>query len=228
MPVPTDTRNRLLLRAAAVAVGLLALGMAIKIAWVSEDAYIVFRSIEQLFDGNGPRWNPHERVQVFTSPLWYGVLCAARVASSNVFLNAVVVSILCWAITLVVVRRALERIRIPNDFRAFARKTGKQLYMTACDLDTAERTIFGADENAEVTISQAVQASSALPIFYKPARMNGIDYIDGGVRHTANIDIAIEKGADLIICYNPFRPFNNRVYSEIDEERYGRPPVCAS
>ena len=109
------------------------------------------------------------------------------------------------------VRRSLEQIRMPNDFRAFKRKTGRSLYITACDLDTAERAIFGADEISEVTISQAVQASSALPIFYKPARMNGIDYVDGGVRHTANIDIAIEKGADLIICYNPFRPFMNRV-----------------
>ncbi|MFQ5417661.1 MAG: patatin-like phospholipase family protein [Myxococcota bacterium] len=118
------------------------------------------------------------------------------------------------------VRRALERIRVPNDFRAFTRKTGKQLYITACDLDTAEREIFGSDENAEVTISQAVQASSALPIFYKPARMNGVDYVDGGVRHTANIDIAIEKGADLIICYNPFRPFLNRVDMEPGEASY--------
>jgi predicted acylesterase/phospholipase RssA len=112
------------------------------------------------------------------------------------------------------VRRSFERIRVPNDFQAFVRKTGRRLYITACDLDTAERAIFGADENSEVTISQAVQASSALPIFYKPARMNGIDYVDGGVRHTANIDIAIEKGADLIICYNPYRPFLNRVDSE--------------
>lgn len=108
-------------------------------------------------------------------------------------------------------RRSLERIDLPNDFRAFVRKTGRQLYISACDLDTAERAIFGADENCEVTISQAVQASSALPLFYKPARINGIDYVDGGVRHTANIDIAIEKGADLIICYNPFRPFLNRI-----------------
>ena len=74
--------------------------------------------------------------------------------------------------------------------------------------------IFGSDENCELTISQAVQASTALPIFYKPARINGVDYVDGGVRHTANIDIAIEKGADLIICYNPFRPFLNRVDEE--------------
>lgn len=117
-------------------------------------------------------------------------------------------------------RNSLERLRVPNDFRAFSRQTRKRLYITACDLDTAERTIFGADENCEVTISQAVQASCALPIFYKPARINGVDYVDGGVRHTANIDVAIEKGADLIICYNPFRPFLNRVDAESGESGY--------
>jgi predicted acylesterase/phospholipase RssA len=111
-------------------------------------------------------------------------------------------------------RRNLEKLGMPNEFRAFERERGHSLYITACDLDTAERTIFGADENNELTISQAVQASSALPVFYKPARLNGVDYVDGGVRHTANIDIAIEKGADLIICYNPFRPFLNRVDSQ--------------
>jgi NTE family protein len=117
-------------------------------------------------------------------------------------------------------RRNLERIGMPNDFRAFARKRNRELYISACDLDTAERAIFGSDENNEVTISQAVQASTALPIFYKPARINGIDYVDGGVRHTANIDIAIEKGADLIICYNPFRPFLNRIDAENGDASY--------
>ena len=110
--------------------------------------------------------------------------------------------------------RNLERIRMPNDFRAFERKRGRKLYVTACDLDTAERVVFGADENNELTISKAMQASTALPIFYRPPRLNGVDYVDGGIRHTANIDIAIEKGADLIICYNPFRPFLNRIDDE--------------
>jgi len=117
-------------------------------------------------------------------------------------------------------RANLERMRIPNDFRAFERKRSKRLYVSACDLDTAERVVFGPDENAEVTIAQAVQASTALPLFYKPARLNGVDYVDGGVRHTANIDVAIEKGADLIICYNPFRPFMNRLDAEDDDATY--------
>jgi predicted acylesterase/phospholipase RssA len=86
--------------------------------------------------------------------------------------------------------------------------------VTACDLDTAERVIFGSDEKNDVSISRAVQASTALPIFYKPARISGVDYVDGGIRNTANIDVAIEKGADLIVCYNPFRPFLNRIDRE--------------
>jgi len=117
-------------------------------------------------------------------------------------------------------RENLERIRMPNDFRAFERKRERRLYISACDLDTAERAVFGADEINDVTISQAVQASTALPIFYRPARINGIDYVDGGVRHTANIDVAIEKGADLIICYNPFRPFLNRIDDDEGDARY--------
>ncbi len=117
-------------------------------------------------------------------------------------------------------RRNLEKMRLPNDFRAFERRRKRRLYITACDLDTAERAIFGADENSEVTVSQAVQASSALPIFYKPARINGVDYVDGGVRNTASIDVAIEKGADLIVCYNPFRPFLNRIDAEHGDASY--------
>jgi len=108
-------------------------------------------------------------------------------------------------------RRNLLKRNIPNDFRGLHRRTGKELYIGAMNLDTAERVVFGYDEDNSVTVSQAVQASSALPGFYKPARINGVDYVDGGVRRTANIDVAIEHGADLVICYNPFRPFSNRV-----------------
>ena len=117
-------------------------------------------------------------------------------------------------------RRNLERMRIPNDFRGFSRKRGCDLYVTACDLDTAERETFGPDERNDISISEAVQASTALPLFYKPARINGVDYVDGGVRRTANIDVAIEKGCDLIICYNPFRPFLNRIDAEGGDTPY--------
>ena len=108
-------------------------------------------------------------------------------------------------------RHNFEAAGLPNDFRSLYRQTKKELYISAMNLDTAERVVFGHDEDTSVTISEAVQASTALPGFYRPARINGVDYVDGGVRRTANIDVAIEHGADLIICYNPFRPFSNRI-----------------
>ncbi len=108
-------------------------------------------------------------------------------------------------------RQNMEANGIPNDFKEFHAESGRRLYITATNLDTAERVVFGPENDHSLRISEAVQASSALPGFFKPARLGGVDYVDGGVRRTANIDVAIEQGADLVICYNPFRPFLNVV-----------------
>jgi len=117
-------------------------------------------------------------------------------------------------------RHNIERRGLSNDFRVLHRLRGVELYIVAMNLDTAERVVFGHDEDTSLTISEAVQASTALPGFYKPARIKGVDYVDGGVRRTANLDTAIEHGADLVICYNPFRPFSNRVARRYNPERH--------
>jgi arabinofuranosyltransferase len=96
--------NRLWAAAAALA-AVVAVAWFVRIAWVGDDAYIVFRSVEQLFAGNGPRWNPHERVQVFTSPLWYGYLCLFRLFSEDVFLNAIFASGIALVFTLILIKR---------------------------------------------------------------------------------------------------------------------------
>ncbi|MBI2339157.1 MAG: patatin-like phospholipase family protein [Deltaproteobacteria bacterium] len=119
-------------------------------------------------------------------------------------------------------RANMKKNRMTNNFRVLKKMSGRSLYIAAMDLDTAERVIFGPDEKNDVTISEAIQASTAIPGFYKPARIKGVDYVDGGVRKTANVDIAFEKGADLVICYNPFRPFNNEIVIEYlrEENKY--------
>lgn len=90
--------------------GIVALFGAIylKNVWVAEDAYIVFRSLEQLFSGNGPIWNPHERVQVFTSPLWYWLLAIPRTISTDHFLNVVLLSTLLVGLMFFFVQRTLQ------------------------------------------------------------------------------------------------------------------------
>ena len=79
---------------------------------------------------------------------------------------------------------------LSNDFRSLRR----ELAIIATDLDTGERAVFGAPPLDDVPISRAVAASAALPLVYRPVRIGGRDYIDGGLRGTASLDLAIERG----------------------------------
>ena len=45
---------------------------------------------------------------------------------------------------------------------------------------------------------------------YKPVRIGDHDYIDGSLRGSASLDLAIEKGATLVVCINPLVPYDNR------------------
>ncbi len=108
----------------------------------------------------------------------------------------------------------MERLGMSNHFAQHYRESGRRLHISAMNLDTAESVVCGPENDHGLTISQAVQASSAVPGFFKPVRLGGVEYVDGGVPRTANIDVAVEQGADLIICYNPFRPFLNQAYRE--------------
>jgi NTE family protein len=83
----------------------------------------------------------------------------------------------------------------------------KQLFITATDLDTAERIVFGDSEMPTATISQAVAASAAIPIIYEPVRIRGREYLDGGLRSATNVDIAVAHGARFIVLVNPLVPY---------------------
>ena len=84
----------------------------------------------------------------------------------------------------------------------------KELYIIATDLDTGERAIFG-NGYTDAPISTAVAASSALPMLYKPVCIGDHEYVDGGMRGTASIDLAIERGANLVVVINPLVPYDN-------------------
>jgi NTE family protein len=92
-----------------------------------------------------------------------------------------------------------------DDFRDLA----PELYLTATDLDTCERVVFGANDYTDVPISTAVRASGALPMVYAPVNIDGRELIDGGIVSTTNLDIAVEAGAHLVVVINPIVPFIN-------------------
>ena len=92
-----------------------------------------------------------------------------------------------------------------NDFRTLS----NELFLTATDLDTCERIVLGGPGWEDVPISRAVAASSALPIVFKPVEVRGRQLIDGGIRSTTNVDIAVENGAKFVIVVNPLVPYVN-------------------
>lgn len=103
------------------------------------------------------------------------------------------------------VEEALSEGGRVNDFRLL----DSELYLTATDLDTCERIVFGEDGWSDVPISKAVECSTCLPLVYKPVDLKGRQMVDGGIRSTTNVDIAVEKGAKFIVVVNPLVPYIN-------------------
>jgi NTE family protein len=92
-----------------------------------------------------------------------------------------------------------------DDFR----QLDPELLITATDVDTAERLVLGKGEFADIPISKAVSASTALPIVYEPVELKGRQLMDGGIASTTNVDVAVQAGAKFIIVVNPLVPYSN-------------------
>jgi NTE family protein len=92
-----------------------------------------------------------------------------------------------------------------NDFRLLE----NELYLTATDLDTCERIVFGTPGWDDVSIAKAAAASTALPMVYRPVEIKGRQLVDGGLRSTTNVDLAVEHGAKFVIVVNPLVPYVN-------------------
>jgi NTE family protein len=107
-----------------------------------------------------------------------------------------------------------------DDFRDLA----CELYLTATDLDTCERVVFGVEGvDDDVAISTAVRASGALPMVYAPVKVGERELIDGGMVSTTNLDIAVEAGAKFVVVLNPIVPFVNDFAGSVRTLRGSRP-----
>jgi NTE family protein len=102
------------------------------------------------------------------------------------------------------IHQALVDLGHSDDFYTLDR----ELYIIATELNTGNRAVFGPNFKSQTPISLAVAASSALPVVYTPVTIEGEEYVDGGLRGTASLDLAIERGAKLVVCINPLVPIN--------------------
>jgi NTE family protein len=104
------------------------------------------------------------------------------------------------------IRHYLEKIWSIKGRTDDFRRLGKRLVVVATDLDSGKAARFGEPGLDHIPISRAVQASSALPGLYPPVEIEGRHYVDGVLLKTLHASVALEAGAELVICVNPIVP----------------------
>jgi arabinofuranosyltransferase len=67
--------------------------VVLRSAWIHDDAYITYRTVDNFINGYGLRWNPAERVQTYTHPLWLFVVATSYLVTHEVFFTVIFISI---------------------------------------------------------------------------------------------------------------------------------------
>ena len=121
------------------------------------------------------------------------------------------------------IREYLERSFLrpgrSNDFRRLRQK----FFVVATDVETGRRVVFGDKDLDHVPISLAVQASTAVPGLYQPVEVEGRVCVDGVLLKTMHASVALDHGADLLLCVNPLVPMETG--SEDAREALGKRAV---
>lgn len=74
------------------------------------------------------------------------------------------------------------------------------LGVNAVDLESGDTIWFGAGGRTDVPLVDAVHASTSLPVFYPPVRLNGMHLVDGGIGDALPITRAADRQATRIIA----------------------------
>ncbi|HET7796660.1 MAG TPA: hypothetical protein VFK72_02145 [Nevskia sp.] len=88
---------------------LLFLLVIVRLGWMADDAYISFRSVWNWVHGYGLTWNPVERVQAFSNPLWVLLIAAVFRITGELYLTAMTVSIVLTVLAVALVLARLAR-----------------------------------------------------------------------------------------------------------------------
>lgn len=98
-------------------------------------------------------------------------------------------------------RRALTQLDLAI-VRSGARWDGR-LRIAVVDMESGRRVMMGAPGARELSVSEAVQASCAIPGVFRPVHVGGHTYVDGGAWSPTNMDAAEVVRNDRVLCLNP-------------------------
>ncbi|MDA3039987.1 MAG: patatin-like phospholipase family protein [Actinomycetota bacterium] len=87
-----------------------------------------------------------------------------------------------------------------------------RLWIPAVRLPDGETVVFGRDVRPmDITATEAVQASSAVPWLFQAKSVKGITYVDGAVDSPTHADLALEIAPDAVIISSVMTRPGNRV-----------------
>ncbi len=87
------------------------------------------------------------------------------------------------------------------------------LLICAARRDDGGRVVFGRAGAPEATLGQAVAASCAIPAYFAPVEIGGVQYFDGGVHSPTNADVLADRDLDLVVAVSPMSAAHGRAPS---------------
>lgn len=81
---------------------LVTLYVAARVAWMSDDGLINIRTALNFSVGSGPVFNPGERVQGYTSPLWFWIQASTGLITQDFIITSIILNLLFAAMALFV------------------------------------------------------------------------------------------------------------------------------
>ncbi len=116
----------------------------------------------------------------------------------------------------------------------------KDLWICATRMSDGELVVFGTEGAPETDVGTAVEASCAIPTYFRQVEIAGERYVDGGVTSPTNADLLVGRELDLVVAIAPmsgttgaaraFPPmargyFSRRLRSELDPIAAAGTPV---
>jgi NTE family protein len=87
------------------------------------------------------------------------------------------------------------------------------LWICAARRDTGRRVVFGSDGAPPAAVASAVAASCAIPGYFAPIEISGVEYFDGGVHSPTNADVLAREGLDLVIVVSSMSVAHGRAFT---------------
>ncbi len=78
-----------------------------------------------------------------------------------------------------------------------------RLLVSAVDLDSGRRVMFGAPGAPDVSVPEAVVASCSIPGVFRPLEAGARSYVDGGAWSPTNMDALPARRGMRVLCLNP-------------------------